>query len=388
MSPPFRSGEDSAPAATSAIRYDVVERVSELESLREDWDALLCASPCRSPFSSFVWVTSWLECLGTGVRPFVVVVRDDERVAAIAPLVVNRAGVMEFIGSPQSDYADILLDGDPRRLLPPIVEALRSRRDLWKQIVLEPLRAERSCARALLAVLDEQRVAYRLEQGDLCPAMVLEDVEAARRQYSKSNLNNYVNWFRRQGDFGFEAPEDLPTVLARLEDLFDQHRERWRGTSTPSSFSRPEIREFYRRFVERMHGLGWIRMGCLRLDDHFPAMFLYFAMDGVYYMYKPSYSLEFAKRSPGQVILRFVLEEAVREGVGEIDFTRGDEGYKSRFANAQRQNLRVILYRSQASRAIARLRHALWTSRPADLLLRNTRVRSTEDALLRWYRNR
>ena len=46
--------------------------------------------------------------------------------------------------------------------------------------------------------------------------------------------------------------------------------------------------------------------------------------------------------SPGQVIIRYLLDFALDEGMQEINYGRGDEGYKSRFSNQSQFNRSVV----------------------------------------------
>jgi CelD/BcsL family acetyltransferase involved in cellulose biosynthesis len=70
-------------------------------------------------------------------------------------------------------------------------------------------------------------------------------------------------------------------------------------------------------------------------------------------LYKPSYEPEFAKSSPGQVLLKHLFEVARDEKADEFDFTVGNETYKSRFATKRRDVIDVHLTDSRM-RALAR----------------------------------
>ena len=48
--------------------------------------------------------------------------------------------------------------------------------------------------------------------------------------------------------------------------------------------------------------------------------------------YKPSFAIELAKRSPGEVLLRGLLLTALKEGASTFDLGLGAENFKERFA--------------------------------------------------------
>ena len=62
--------------------------------------------------------------------------------------------------------------------------------------------------------------------------------------------------------------------------------------------------------------------------------------------YKPAFDVRFAARSPGEVLLKFLLDDAIGKGLEEFDFTVGSEAFKYRFSNLSRSNDRIIVFRS------------------------------------------
>ena len=62
------------------------------------------------------------------------------------------------------------------------------------------------------------------------------------------------------------------------------------------------------------------------------------------FWYKPSFDPAFARRSPGEVLLRALIEQAHVEGATYFDFGLGDEAFKARFATERRPLLTVGLY--------------------------------------------
>jgi CelD/BcsL family acetyltransferase involved in cellulose biosynthesis len=212
--------------------------------------------------------------------------------------------------------------------------------------------------------------------------MTLDDVKAARSKYYKRNITTYVNWYQSQGTFAFGTCVTKEEALARLEDLFAQHITRRDQTPFPSQFNDARIREFYRAFVARMYPRGWVLVPTLTLNDEFLALYLAFPYRNTLYLYTTSFNGAHAKRSPGQVILRYLFDYAVERQMAQLDFARGDEGYKDRFANVFRQNRRIIVYRSSLARTSADLFHAFRYSGFVSRLYRNKRMTQARNVFL------
>jgi CelD/BcsL family acetyltransferase involved in cellulose biosynthesis len=64
-----------------------------------------------------------------------------------------------------------------------------------------------------------------------------------------------------------------------------------------------------------------------------------FELDGVLTWYKPSFDPELQQRSPGEVLIKLLLDDALARDLDEFDFTVGSEAFKFRFANLIRQVL-------------------------------------------------
>jgi len=115
--------------------------------------------------------------------------------------------------------------------------------------------------------------------------------------------------------------------------FFDQHVRRWQVTPHPSLFCDSANRSFYRALVSDADEVEWLRFTSIELDGRTIASHFGFSHRGSYMWYKPSFEIELARRSPGEVLLRSLLVAAVDERARVFDFGLGDEAFKHRFAN-------------------------------------------------------
>lgn len=375
------------PEEARGIEVRVFRTVEDFQSLRADWEELYARRPRRNPFLTFEWADAWLRVFGREVDIRTIRVRADDSALAIAPLCRRGNGDLTFIGYPQSDYSDILIGDRAEEAVDAVLSELAKMKD-WRRVVLDQLPSEQSELGLLVSRLNEGDWSFLLEHSDPCPAMTLEDLEAARRLYDKRNIRTYTNWYRKQGSLRHAIYADPDSGSSHLEQLFTQHIERWQGTATPSYFRDERMRAFYRTFFAPMAREGWARLAVLELEEEVLATYLFFIMDNTMSMYKTSYNRSYMSRSPGQVILKVLFDYAAENGVREIDFGRGDEGYKDRFSNLIRQNERLILYRGSAARRRAMILRQVQRSRIVDLVYRNRWVQSVKWEVLRRLRDR
>jgi CelD/BcsL family acetyltransferase involved in cellulose biosynthesis len=148
----------------------------------------------------------------------------------------------------------------------------------------------------------------------------------------KKTVLRRENQLRRKGTLAVEHFRDWGDVLPQLDLFFDQHVERWAETETPSKFLDAHHRESFRRRTEELSHSGWLRFSRLDWKDRPIAFHRGSCYQGHYKYGRTSYANEVAEYSPGTVLLRHVLLDAIDERAHTFDFGLGDEAYKYRYA--------------------------------------------------------
>lgn len=336
----------------------VVSDLNALAELEPEWNRLF-ETGGGTPFQTYDWVRSWFEAFADEVEPYVIVVPGSGGLGGIAPLCLRDGGLVTFAGHPQNDYGGLLVDPGQPGVYEEIARVMAALSIGARGLLLDQLPEGHPSWRGLIEPLRRTRAPWSGMPADPCPAMLLDDAQAARQLYGKRHIANWTNWFERRGRLAFAVESDVARGAMLLETLFAQHQRRWEGSATPSAFRDPRMQTFYREFVARMMPKGRVHIAVLSLDDAPVALYLILHHDAVFYLYKPSYDVEYGQKSPGQVILRYLLEHALENGVRELDFTRGDEPYKVRFCNTVRRNHRVVVYRNHPRKWVADARRRL-----------------------------
>jgi CelD/BcsL family acetyltransferase involved in cellulose biosynthesis len=97
---------------------------------------------------------------------------------------------------------------------------------------------------------------------------------------------------------------------------------------------------FHLETASKFLARGAARLYALRSRGRIIAGLYGFAHQGRMYYYLGGYDLEFARLSPGTLIIGHAIEEAAREGMREFDFLRGRETYKYLWGAADQANYR------------------------------------------------
>ncbi len=159
-------------------------------------------------------------------------------------------------------------------------------------------------------------------------------------------MRRHAGFFKKSGDLRFHRCATETEILGYLEEFFEQHRTRWARTDSPSQFFDPAQQAFYRDLVREFFAAGWLRFDVVLFNGAPLAFHFGFEHRRRFIWYKPAFDVEFASRSPGEVLLKFLLEDAIEKKLEEFDFTIGSESFKYRFANRTRFVHRLMVFHS------------------------------------------
>ena len=320
-----------------------------------DWVRLWDASPHATFFEHPFWMQAWWRHFGHDkellLLPFYL--HDGEnarRLAGVAPLCIlrenGRRKVM-FVGAGLSDSADVLaLPGCEAMVAEALERALLECAERWDECDLQPLPGNSP----VVTQGDEANGAPPTRSVDAVdPHEVVtfpECVEALQERWSphfRDRMREAQHRAERFGEVRFECVGE-EGFEETLEALLRFRRARWlpdiRGLADPLRAER-----FFREIAEALQERGALRLFRMCIAERTAAALLGFVHRGCAALYLTGFDASFAKASPGVLVLRYALEEFVREGASECDFLRGSEGYKSRWGAEERRYWAVRLRR-------------------------------------------
>ncbi len=151
-----------------------------------------------------------------------------------------------------------------------------------------------------------------------------------------------------------ECGEQLDAGIAAFEAVY---RRSWKE---PEPFP-----DFNASLMRAVAPLGLLRLGILSIGDTTVAAQLWVVERERATVLKLAHDEAFKAASPGTVLTALMLQRLLNEDhVAEIDFGRGDDGYKAAWAQQRRQRIGMIFANPRHPRGMAFLaRHALGRAR-------------------------
>lgn len=298
------------------------------------WEELLQRSSTRTVFQTVQWQDAWWQAYGRGQRLYVSV-EQGSRLLALAPLFAADRMAF-FVGSGGSDYLNFLGDvGDPE-VLTAILETVRLAIPDFIGCHFYHVPDDSGTSLSLRRAASQLGWDCYEEAVQVAPALQIADApEAAAAASRKKSLLRKERYFDRAGTLEVIHLNRGDAIRPHLEEFFEQHRRRWAETKWPSLFCDPAHCDFYRRLTEQ-RGVDWLRFTRIESNCRPVAFHFGFCYSGTFLWYKPSFAIDLARHSPGEVLLRQLLLRAIAERVELFDFGLGDEAFKDRFATVTR----------------------------------------------------
>jgi CelD/BcsL family acetyltransferase involved in cellulose biosynthesis len=322
---------------------------SDLDAIGpRDWDSLLENCPDSTVFQSRAWIRNWWNAFADGQRRLhVIAAWEDTRLVGLAPLYrqsQRRLGLpaseLRFLGSDQSDYNVFpVWNGSPaivRLLLTAVQDSVQSN----VAAVLEEIPQFSTLAVCLREQVVSGTEGLSVTATTVCPRLRIRDNAAkVAAILKKDSLKRHFKALTNAvGPIEVRHSGDAAEISPLLPELFRQHIERWSATPHPSMFLDPRNQRFYEGLTRDLAASDSLVFTTVSAGGRNVAMHFGLRSRDEFIWYKPTFNVEFQKHAPGEVLLRSLIEYAQREGYASLDFSRGDERFKSRFASGADYN--------------------------------------------------
>jgi CelD/BcsL family acetyltransferase involved in cellulose biosynthesis len=290
------------------MQLEAIDSIAGLEQLRSEWSGLFLRCPRATPFQAPQWLIPWTRHLFGGGAIRALALRDAGELVGFAPLFcwgIGRRRV-SFLGAGISDYGDLLFaPARERECADSVWRFLANTRREWDELDLQEVREG--------AGLLEGRVAVPCS---VCPVLDLSTYPDAMDRKHRTDVRRAQNKLQNHSEIS----------RVGFDDFLLLYEMRWGPMEAT---------------LQRFHCEVNADFHLLRIDSA-PAAAIYTLTAGrTIYCYLSGYDPAMAKLSPGAVLLGWVIEEAVANGLQEVDFLRKPEAYKYLWGARDRINYKL-----------------------------------------------
>jgi len=339
-----------------------VREVDDFTSLREKWNCLLKRNLLGdNVFLTWEWLFTWWKHFGEGRKPLVLLVEDETKILAIAPLMLSKYKLpsfgtikkIEFLGAPHSDYNNFILLEMEAECLKLITDYLFDTVTNWDWIEFKdiPETAENSDYLERLFFTVPSKLKMKKRVCNRCPYISLPNsfdrLMSGLTKNMRQNLNKYLRKIntkhhvelKKYDEAGFSVKEAM-RVFIKL------HEDRWILKGQDGAFKNNDaFRNFHMDVAERFADNKWLGLYFLMVDgDPVSAQYTFEYGQKMYY-YLAGFNPQYANYSVGNLTIMSLLERCINNGFREYDLMRGDEPYKMLWTNTYRRTFEMRLIR-------------------------------------------
>jgi CelD/BcsL family acetyltransferase involved in cellulose biosynthesis len=319
-------------------------RTTVIETLEGDGPSELLAGWERladdvraSPFLYPGFVLAWWRAFGDSALQ-IAVTRDDDRVAAVLPL-VSRRGVLASPANWHTPETGVLAQDE--LAVADLVTALLARRP--RRLSLAFLDRSATTTATLHGAVE--RAGYRITERPLANAPFLElhgDWEAFEGAIPAKERKPLKRRARRLAELG-SVSFDVSTGDAQLDERFDElvrvEALGWKGEQGTAMSSQRETLDFYRDVARWGSARGWLRMQALRLDDAAIAVAFGLEAHGVLHSLKTGFDPAHRALGPGVMLMRELVRQGFEDGLARIELLGDADPYKRLWSSGVRERI-------------------------------------------------
>jgi CelD/BcsL family acetyltransferase involved in cellulose biosynthesis len=340
------------------MEINIIQTSQAMDSLQEEWNALLKNSASDVPFLRHEYMSTWWQTLGGGewteADLHLVTGRlADGSLAGIAPLFFsqNREGepAMLLLGCIEiSDYLDLVA---PAEQLSPFVEALFDHlagpeAPAWKVLDWYNFIDSSPTLSVLQEAAARRNWAYTLEALQHCPYIPLPgDWETYLASIDKKQRHEIRRKMRRAENEFAETSWRIVGDEAGVESGIEDFMSMMAQDPDKNRFLTEAMRRQFRASALAAFRNGWLQLSFLEIGGEKAAGYLNFDYNNRLWIYNSALNFAYREYSPGWVLLGYLLQWANEHKRERFDFMRGDEDYKYRFGAVDRRVERVIIRR-------------------------------------------
>jgi len=317
------------------LQYTVYSDLKGLENIYGQWDQLILSSCCNRAFASVEWYVA--SCIKQKTwTPYLVTAARDGKLMCVLPLVIDKTdgtALFPHYGA-GADYHDAIACNDSPAVVAASLKYALSFPGQCRRMVLSRLRPDSHCVKAMPCIQQDSDIQWNRRITNMYPHITLptsfDEYLASRSKAFRKNIRRILRNIQkdglkiqelRPGEFN---PDDLPDLLTRMSVARTKEKSSFVRNAFIGSFLSAVLPAIFRR--------GHLRAFAIFNHGQIIALDLCMLCANGFVTWNGGFLAEGASWCPGSALFAHGIQEAIEMGLGEYDFTRGNEGYKASWA--------------------------------------------------------
>jgi CelD/BcsL family acetyltransferase involved in cellulose biosynthesis len=308
------------------MSYSISETdLDSLDSFRSDTSLALNWNPI---FIIPGWLKVWWQIFGGERDQLIRVVRNQDRVIGIAPL-LRDGSTVSFIGDTDvCDYQDFIIEpGFEEAFFSTLLDDLKA--NGVELLDLKHVRYDSAVSQHLYNVVQNRGLEAIYEQQDISVEMDLpetwDDYMTLLHSKQRHEVRRKIRRLSEAGNIEYIWAEDITDIPGFMDGFFQMFTE---SREDKAQFLTGRRKEFFRLLAAEMAHKRILKPGMLRLDGRDMASIICFDYNDSILLYNSGYDPEFNYLSVGLLSKVLCIKENIASGKKVFNFLKGNEPYK------------------------------------------------------------
>ncbi|MBU4343503.1 MAG: GNAT family N-acetyltransferase [Candidatus Omnitrophica bacterium] len=334
-----------------------IKRIDDRDfaSIGHIWDKV-CAEDSANIFQMFDWACNWWKAYGYNKELLMLVVTDGDSPIAIAPLIVTR-GPFNRIPARKVEFmyrTNFIIRYRKEDVIREVLNYLKGIQRSWDIIDFSGMDYDLEIIDLLEKEARRSGFSFLVKDGLPYPYVDMgipwEEYWASRSNKLKKNLRYSYRLMERMGDMNidfntYNNSQSQEVKKVALEKMFALSLKGWKAKAGIAVGSSKESRDFCRGLMEIFSKKGKVMILFLE-HKGIPVSFAMGVMyRNVYYFFKTGYDEEYAKMSPGNILMHSSLKTVSNNGVIRVELLKGMFPQKRIWLTGINRKARVIIFR-------------------------------------------
>jgi len=340
---------------------EIVREADKFKDLKDEWNNLLFKSKSPSIFLTWEWLFYWWKYFkDDNTRLYILLVRDENssQILGIAPLCIQkdkRFGFkrIRFLGTEKvaSDFLGFIINPNyESKIVTAILNYLYCQRNAWDLIEISDLEENSGLKRLIYENNNTGRKIVEID-AQLCPYIPLPQNYSRLYESFNPDLQNILKRrlkkFQKNYEVSFSTHTDHSEIKNKIDELFLLHNSRSnmkkRASGFESSFKGRDIQAFHREVASDFLSNGWLRLYSLNCNQKAVAsLYAFKYIDSMSY-YQSGFDDSYQNFSPGSILMEHCLQDAIKDGLKEFHYLRGNEEYKLKWTKDAKKTKTILI---------------------------------------------
>jgi CelD/BcsL family acetyltransferase involved in cellulose biosynthesis len=325
------------------MRVELTEDPSAFRA--RDWTPVVGADPSGTFFHTPAYLKLWWEEFGSGRLVLAFALESERTVGACGFEIVE--GCLRFLGGfDVTDYmGPVSIEGYADAVSDALLGAAAVRL-AWDRADLRGIPIDSPWLAALVGAARARGMSVSEGDDGVAPRIELPASHGEYLGFLPSKLRHEMRRKQRRlleeaGPYRItvSAPETVPRDLDRFIELHKQ------SPGAKGKFMHAGMEIFFRRLGEALSRPHVFHLAFLEMGGEKVAGAIGFSYKEVFSLYNSAFDRDFARLSPGMVLVADLIERAIALGRSRFDMLKGDIDYKYRFGSKPRQIRKIELRR-------------------------------------------